>query len=61
MAACTFTIDNTKHVSELRKITRDDLYGSRRVAALGPDEKPLRRAAVPEEGNLYLVSGDVAR
>ena len=61
MAAFTFTIDNTKHVSELRKITRDDLYGSRRVAALGPDEKPLRRAAVPEEGNLYLVSGDVAR
>jgi hypothetical protein len=61
MAACTFNIDNTKHVSELQKVTRDDLYGSRRVQALGPDSKPLRRAGVPEEGNLYLVSGDVGR
>jgi GTPase len=61
MAACTFNIDNNKHVSELQKVTRDDLYGSRRVQALGPDSKPLRRAGVPEEGNLYLVSGDVAR
>ena len=34
MAACTFNIDNTKHVSELQKVTRDDLYGSRRVQAL---------------------------
>lgn len=61
MAACTFNIDNTKHVSELQKVTRDDLYGSRRVQALGSDSKPLRRAGVPEDGNLYLVSGDVAR
>ena len=61
MAACTFNIDNNKHVSELQKVTRDDLYGSRRVQALDPDSKPLRRAGVPEEGNLYLVSGDVAR
>ena len=61
MASCTFNIDNTKHVSELQKVTRDDLYGSRRIQALGPDSKSLRRAGVPEEGNLYLVSGDVAR
>ena len=61
MAACTFNIDNNKHVSELQKVTRDDLYGSRRVQALDLDSKPLRRAGVPEEGNLYLVSGDVAR
>jgi hypothetical protein len=61
MAACTFNIDNNKHVSELQKVTRDDLYGSRRIQALDPDSKPLRRAGVPEEGNLYLVSGDVGR
>jgi hypothetical protein len=61
MAACTFNIDNNKYVSELQKVTRDDLYGSRRVQALGPDSKPLRRAGVPEEGDLYLVSGDVGR
>ena len=61
MAACTFNIDSTKLVSELQKVTRDDLYGSHRVQALGPDNKSLRRAGVPEEGNLYLVSGDIAR
>ena len=61
MAACTFNIGNNKYVSELQKVTRDDLYGSRRVQALGPDSKPLRRAGVPEEGDLYLVSGDVGR
>jgi len=61
MAACTFNIDNIKHVSDLQKVTRDDLYGSRRVQALGPDNKPLQRAGVPEEGDLYLVSGDIAR
>jgi hypothetical protein len=60
MAACTFNLGHEKCVSELQKVTRDDLYGSRRVQALGADNKPLQRAGVLEEGNLYLVSGDVA-
>jgi hypothetical protein len=59
MAACTFNLGHEKCVSELQKVTRDDLYGSRRVQALGADNKPLQRAGVLEEGNLYLVSGDV--
>ena len=33
MAACTFNIDNSKHVSELRRIARDHVYGSRRIEA----------------------------
>lgn len=61
MAACTFNLGTEKCSSELRKVTRDDLYGSRRVQALGADNKPLQRAGVIEEGNLYLVSGDVGR
>jgi hypothetical protein len=61
MATCTFKLGNEQCVSELQKVTRDDLYGSRRVQALGPDNKPLQRAGVIEEGNLYLVSGDVSR
>lgn len=61
MAACTFNLGNEKCVSELQKVTRDDLYGSRRVQALGAEDKPLQRAGVLEEGNLYLVSGDVSR
>lgn len=61
MATCTFNLDNERVVSELQKVTRDDLYGSRRVQALGPDNKPLQRAGVIEEGNLYLVSGDISR
>ena len=61
MAACTFNLENEKCASELAKVTRDDLYGSRRVQALGPDNKPLLRAGVIEEGNLYLISGDVSR
>lgn len=61
MATCTFNLGNEKCASELRKVTRDDLYGGRRVQALGPDNKPLQRAGVIEEGNLYLVSGDVSR
>ena len=61
MAACTFNIDNIKHVSDLQKVTREDLYGSRRVQAQGPADKPLQRAGVPEEGDLYLISGDIAR
>jgi hypothetical protein len=61
MATCTFNLDNEHFVSDLQKVTRDDLYGSRRVQALGPDNKPLQRAGVIEEGNLYLVSGDVSR
>ena len=61
MAACTFNLGHEKCVSELQKVTRDDLYGSRRVQALGAEDKPLQRAGVLEEGNLYLVSGDVSR
>lgn len=61
MATCTFNLGNEKCVSELQKVTRDDLYGGRRVQALGADSKPLQRAGVIEEGNLYLVSGDVSR
>jgi hypothetical protein len=61
MATCTFKLGNGQCVSELQKVTRDDLYGSRRVQALGADNKPLQRAGVIEEGNLYLVSGDVSR
>lgn len=61
MAACTFNLGNEKCVSELQKVTRDHLYGSRRVQALGAEDKPLQRAGVLEEGNLYLVSGDVSR
>lgn len=61
MATCTFKLGNEQCISELQKVTRDDLYGSRRVQALGPDNKPLQRAGVIEEGNLYLVSGDVSR
>lgn len=61
MATCTFKLGNEQCVSELQKVTRDDLYGGRRVQALGADNKPLQRAGVIEEGNLYLVSGDVSR
>ncbi|ODU25159.1 MAG: hypothetical protein ABS95_01035 [Verrucomicrobia bacterium SCN 57-15] len=61
MATCTFKLGNEQCVTELQKVTRDDLYGSRRVQALGADYKPLQRAGVIEEGNLYLVSGDVSR
>jgi len=61
MATCTFNLGNEKCCSELQKITRDDLYGGRRVQALGADNRPLLRAGVVEEGNLYLVSGDICR
>jgi len=61
MATCSFNLGNEKCVSELQKVTRDDLYVSRRIQAFGPDNKPLQRAGVIEEGNLYLVSGDVSR
>lgn len=61
MATCIFNLGGEKCASELQKITRDDLYGSRRVQALGADNKPLQRAGVIEEGNLYLVSGDISR
>ena len=61
MATCTFKLGNEQCVSELQKITRDDLYGSRRVQALGAENQPLQRAGIIEEGNLYLVSGDVSR
>ena len=61
MATCTFRLASEQCVSELQKVTRDELYGSRRAQALGPDNKPLQRAGVIEEGNLYLVSGDVSR
>ncbi len=61
MATCTFKLGNEQFVSELQKVTRDDLYGSRRVQALDADSKPLQRAGIIEDGNLYLVSGDVSR
>jgi hypothetical protein len=55
MATCTFKLGIEQCVSELQKITRDDLYGSRRVQAFSADNKALQRAGVIEEGNLYLV------
>lgn len=61
MATCTLKLGNEQCTSELQKITRDEIYGGRRIQALGADDKPLQRAGIIEEGNLYLVSGDVSR
>lgn len=61
MATCTFHLAGQQCVSPLEKVTRDDLYGRRRVQALSPDNRLLQRAGIVEEGNLYLASGDVSR
>lgn len=60
MPKCNFILDDGQTLtSELAKITRAALYGEGRVKVLGPQNEPLQKAAIPEEGDCYLVRGDL--
>ena len=59
MSECAFNLDGARLSGELVKVTRADLYGESRIKVLGPDDKPLTKAAVPEDGGCYIVKGEV--
>jgi len=59
MSECAFNLDETRLTGELVKVTRADLYGDSQIKVLGPDDKPLTKAAVPEDGGCYIVKGEI--
>lgn len=59
MPKCTFKLESGPLETELVKITRDDLYGSSVIKVLGEGDRPLQKAAIPEEGDCYLSKGDI--
>jgi len=59
MSECAFNLGGARLTGELIKVTRGDLYGESRIKVLGPDDKPLTKAAVPEDGGCYIVKGEV--
>lgn len=59
MSESAFNLGSTRLTGELVKVTRGDLYGESRIKVLGPDDKPLTKAAVPEDGGCYIVKGEV--
>ena len=61
MPACTFKIAGTPQQSDLLKINREDLYGETRTRVIDGNQKDLQKAALPQEGNCYLLRGQVRR
>jgi hypothetical protein len=59
MSTCTFNIDGVELAGDLAKVDRSDLYGETRIKVLDKDEKPLAKAAVPEDGGCYIGKGEV--
>lgn len=58
---CTFNLPTGKLESELVKITRESLYGDTITRVVDAQGNTLRKAVIPEEGDIYLGKGDIKR